>query len=172
MTLYGIKYWLILYEAAVKPHIYLLVLCWITNINSASHLSDSGIGLESGLFVATLAPGSPAARDCTLTVGDRVLAVSMLTRIITSNYSHLKPRENYRALALAFSALCCLQACSVLKSMNTDTHHVLSQYSAWIVWMSLMIKINMHYENCENAISSKCPKELVNFGSLECKVLH
>lgn len=42
-----------------------------------SHLSDSGIGLESGVFVATLAPGSPAARDCALAVGDRLLAVSM-----------------------------------------------------------------------------------------------
>lgn len=40
-------------------------------------LSDSGIGLESGVFVAILAPGSPAARDCTLAVGDRLLAVSM-----------------------------------------------------------------------------------------------
>lgn len=41
-----------------------------------SPLSDSGIGLESGVFVATLAPGSPAARDCALAVGDRLLAVS------------------------------------------------------------------------------------------------
>lgn len=45
-----------------------------------SHLSDSGIGLESGVFVATLAPGSPAARDCALAVGDRLLAVSMLPK--------------------------------------------------------------------------------------------
>ncbi|XP_040885072.1 disks large homolog 5-like isoform X7 [Toxotes jaculatrix] len=37
---------------------------------------DCGIGLESGVFVATLAPGSPAARDCALTVGDRLLAIN------------------------------------------------------------------------------------------------
>lgn len=45
-----------------------------------SYLSDSGIGLESGVFVATLAPGSPAARDSALAVGDRLLAVSMLAK--------------------------------------------------------------------------------------------
>uniref|UniRef100_A0A3Q1JS09 Discs, large homolog 5b (Drosophila), tandem duplicate 1 n=1 Tax=Anabas testudineus TaxID=64144 RepID=A0A3Q1JS09_ANATE len=44
-------------------------------INLAGH-KESGIGLESGVFVATLAPGSPAARDCTLTVGDRLLAIN------------------------------------------------------------------------------------------------
>ncbi|XP_037610928.1 disks large homolog 5-like isoform X2 [Sebastes umbrosus] len=44
-------------------------------INLAGH-KDSGIGLESGVFVATLAPGSPAARDCSLTVGDRLLAIN------------------------------------------------------------------------------------------------
>lgn len=46
-----------------------------------SLLSDSGIGLESGVFVASLAPGSPAVRDCTLAVGDRLLAVSILPKI-------------------------------------------------------------------------------------------
>nr|XP_033467527.1 disks large homolog 5-like isoform X1 [Epinephelus lanceolatus] len=44
-------------------------------INLAGH-KDSGIGLESGVFVATVAPGSPAARDCALTVGDRLLAIN------------------------------------------------------------------------------------------------
>ncbi|KAM4525004.1 disks large homolog 5-like isoform 2-T2 [Odontesthes bonariensis] len=44
-------------------------------INLAGH-KDSGIGLESGVFVATLAPGSPAARDCNLTIGDRLLAIN------------------------------------------------------------------------------------------------
>uniref|UniRef100_UPI0037E9C252 disks large homolog 5-like isoform X2 n=1 Tax=Semicossyphus pulcher TaxID=241346 RepID=UPI0037E9C252 len=44
-------------------------------INLAGH-KDSGIGLESGVFVATLAPGSPAARDCALAVGDRLLAIN------------------------------------------------------------------------------------------------
>lgn len=42
-------------------------------------LIDSGLGLESGVFVATLAAGSPAAKDCNLTIGDRLLAVSMIT---------------------------------------------------------------------------------------------
>lgn len=45
-----------------------------------SCLSDSGIGLEGGVFVAALAPGSPAARDSALAVGDRLLAVSMLAK--------------------------------------------------------------------------------------------
>lgn len=49
-----------------------------------SYLSDSGIGLESGVFVAMLAPGSPAARDCSLTIGDRLLAVSMLSKNLLS----------------------------------------------------------------------------------------
>ncbi|XP_029383727.1 disks large homolog 5-like isoform X1 [Echeneis naucrates] len=44
-------------------------------INLAGN-KDSGIGLENGVFVATLAPGSPAARDCTLTIGDRLLAIN------------------------------------------------------------------------------------------------
>ncbi|XP_031170939.1 disks large homolog 5-like isoform X2 [Sander lucioperca] len=44
-------------------------------INLAGH-KDSGIGLESGVFVAMLAPGSPAARDCSLTIGDRLLAIN------------------------------------------------------------------------------------------------
>uniref|UniRef100_A0A674PCF6 Discs large MAGUK scaffold protein 5 n=1 Tax=Takifugu rubripes TaxID=31033 RepID=A0A674PCF6_TAKRU len=37
---------------------------------------DSGIGIESGVFVASLAPGSPAARECSLAVGDRLLAIN------------------------------------------------------------------------------------------------
>ncbi|KAM6898035.1 disks large homolog 5-like [Lycodopsis pacificus] len=44
-------------------------------MNLAGH-KDSGIGLESGVFVATLTAGSPAARDCALTVGDRLLAIN------------------------------------------------------------------------------------------------
>ncbi|KAK0145509.1 Disks large 5 [Merluccius polli] len=37
---------------------------------------DSGIGLESGVFVAGVAPGSPAAKDGSLTPGDRLLAIN------------------------------------------------------------------------------------------------
>uniref|UniRef100_A0AAX7U8I6 Discs, large homolog 5b (Drosophila), tandem duplicate 1 n=1 Tax=Astatotilapia calliptera TaxID=8154 RepID=A0AAX7U8I6_ASTCA len=44
-------------------------------INLAGH-KDSGLGLESGVFVATLAAGSPAAKDCNLTIGDRLLAIN------------------------------------------------------------------------------------------------
>ncbi|XP_029954497.1 disks large homolog 5-like isoform X3 [Salarias fasciatus] len=44
-------------------------------INLAGH-KDSGIGLESGVFVASLAAGSPAARECNLTIGDRLLAIN------------------------------------------------------------------------------------------------
>ncbi|XP_061666064.1 disks large homolog 5-like [Syngnathoides biaculeatus] len=44
-------------------------------INLAGH-KDCGICLESGVFVASLAPGSPAARDNALTVGDRLLAIN------------------------------------------------------------------------------------------------
>lgn len=39
--------------------------------------SDSGIGLESGVFVTALVQGSPAAREGSLTVGDRLIAVSL-----------------------------------------------------------------------------------------------
>ncbi|XP_047233002.1 disks large homolog 5-like isoform X4 [Girardinichthys multiradiatus] len=44
-------------------------------INLAGH-KDCGIGLESGVFVATLAARSPASRDCNLAVGDRLLAIN------------------------------------------------------------------------------------------------
>ncbi|XP_067433166.1 disks large homolog 5-like isoform X2 [Thunnus thynnus] len=47
-------------------------------INLAGH-QDCGIGLESGVFVATLAPGSPAVRDGALTIGDRLLAINGIT---------------------------------------------------------------------------------------------
>ncbi|XP_062330891.1 disks large homolog 5-like isoform X4 [Osmerus eperlanus] len=49
----------------------------ITNVqlNLTGH-KDSGIGLESGVFVAGVASGSPAAKDGSLTVGDRVIAIN------------------------------------------------------------------------------------------------
>lgn len=53
----------------------------VSSILFLSSFSDSGIGIESGVFVASLAPGSPAARECSLAVGDRLLAVSMPTKI-------------------------------------------------------------------------------------------
>uniref|UniRef100_A0A8C6UIL0 Discs, large homolog 5a (Drosophila) n=1 Tax=Neogobius melanostomus TaxID=47308 RepID=A0A8C6UIL0_9GOBI len=45
------------------------------HINLAGH-KDSGIGLESGVFVTAVVQGSPAAREGSLTVGDRVIAIN------------------------------------------------------------------------------------------------
>ncbi|XP_013860552.1 disks large homolog 5a isoform X3 [Austrofundulus limnaeus] len=45
------------------------------HINLMGH-KDSGIGLESGVFVTTVVQGSPAAREGSLTVGDRLIAIN------------------------------------------------------------------------------------------------
>uniref|UniRef100_A0A4W5MXD8 Discs, large homolog 5a (Drosophila) n=1 Tax=Hucho hucho TaxID=62062 RepID=A0A4W5MXD8_9TELE len=45
------------------------------HINLIGH-KDSGIGLESGVFVTALVQGSPASREGSLTVGDRLLAIN------------------------------------------------------------------------------------------------
>ncbi|XP_048843263.1 disks large homolog 5a isoform X4 [Brienomyrus brachyistius] len=45
------------------------------HLNLAGH-KDSGISLESGVFVTAVVPGSPAARDGALTVGDRLIAIN------------------------------------------------------------------------------------------------
>ncbi|XP_034754388.1 disks large homolog 5a isoform X8 [Etheostoma cragini] len=45
------------------------------HINLVGH-QDSGIGLESGVFVTALVQGSPAAREGSLTVGDRLIAIN------------------------------------------------------------------------------------------------
>ncbi|XP_041866220.1 disks large homolog 5a isoform X3 [Melanotaenia boesemani] len=45
------------------------------HINFMGH-KDSGIGLESGVFVTAIVQGSPAARDGSLTVGDRLIAIN------------------------------------------------------------------------------------------------
>ncbi|XP_037321139.2 disks large homolog 5a isoform X3 [Pungitius pungitius] len=45
------------------------------HINLVGH-KDSGIGLESGVFVTALVQGSPAAREGSLTVGDRLMAIN------------------------------------------------------------------------------------------------
>uniref|UniRef100_A0A4W6D9G5 Discs, large homolog 5a (Drosophila) n=1 Tax=Lates calcarifer TaxID=8187 RepID=A0A4W6D9G5_LATCA len=45
------------------------------HINLVGH-KDSGIGLESGVFVTTIVQGSPAAREGSLTVGDRLIAIN------------------------------------------------------------------------------------------------
>ncbi|KAM6916715.1 disks large homolog 5a isoform 2-T2 [Xenentodon cancila] len=45
------------------------------HINLVGH-KDSGIGLENGVFVAAIVQGSPAAREGSLTVGDRLIAIN------------------------------------------------------------------------------------------------
>uniref|UniRef100_A0A3B3ZBA3 Uncharacterized protein n=1 Tax=Periophthalmus magnuspinnatus TaxID=409849 RepID=A0A3B3ZBA3_9GOBI len=45
------------------------------HINLTGH-KDSGIGLESGVFVTAVVQGSPAAREGSLTVGDRLIAIN------------------------------------------------------------------------------------------------
>ncbi|ETE60604.1 Disks large-like 5, partial [Ophiophagus hannah] len=45
------------------------------HINLSGH-KDSGIGLENGIFVATIMSGSPAAKEGSLTVGDRIIAIN------------------------------------------------------------------------------------------------
>ncbi|XP_053163468.1 disks large homolog 5 isoform X3 [Hemicordylus capensis] len=45
------------------------------HINLSGH-KDSGICLENGVFVATVVPGSPAAKEGSLAVGDRIIAIN------------------------------------------------------------------------------------------------
>ncbi|KAM3862537.1 disks large homolog 5a [Diretmus argenteus] len=45
------------------------------HINLMGH-KDSGIGLESGVFVTAIVQGSPAAREGSLTIGDRLIAIN------------------------------------------------------------------------------------------------
>ncbi|XP_073209326.1 disks large homolog 5 isoform X4 [Lepidochelys kempii] len=45
------------------------------HINLAGH-KDSGISLENGVFAAAVVPGSPAAKDGSLAVGDRIIAIN------------------------------------------------------------------------------------------------
>lgn len=42
-------------------------------------LADSGISLENGVYAAAVLPGSPAAKEGSLAVGDRIVAVSLKT---------------------------------------------------------------------------------------------
>uniref|UniRef100_A0A673IGZ9 Disks large homolog 5-like n=1 Tax=Sinocyclocheilus rhinocerous TaxID=307959 RepID=A0A673IGZ9_9TELE len=45
------------------------------HINLIGH-KDPGINLEGGVYVAAIAPGSPAAREGSLTIGDRLIAIN------------------------------------------------------------------------------------------------
>uniref|UniRef100_A0A8C4UR13 Discs large MAGUK scaffold protein 5 n=1 Tax=Falco tinnunculus TaxID=100819 RepID=A0A8C4UR13_FALTI len=48
------------------------------HINVSGH-KDSGVSLENGVFVAAVVPGSPAAKEGSLTVGDRIIAINGIT---------------------------------------------------------------------------------------------
>ncbi|NWJ00007.1 DLG5 protein, partial [Crypturellus undulatus] len=43
---------------------------------NVSGQKDSGVSLENGVFVAAVVPGSPAAKEGSLTVGDRIIAIN------------------------------------------------------------------------------------------------
>ncbi|NXA49572.1 DLG5 protein, partial [Nothocercus julius] len=43
---------------------------------NVSGQKDSGVSLENGIFVAAVVPGSPAAKEGSLTVGDRIIAIN------------------------------------------------------------------------------------------------
>uniref|UniRef100_A0A8C3E4R7 Discs large MAGUK scaffold protein 5 n=1 Tax=Corvus moneduloides TaxID=1196302 RepID=A0A8C3E4R7_CORMO len=45
------------------------------HINVSGH-KDSGVSLENGVFVAAVVPGSPAAKEGSLTAGDRIIAIN------------------------------------------------------------------------------------------------
>ncbi|NWH88600.1 DLG5 protein, partial [Aegithalos caudatus] len=45
------------------------------HINVSGH-KDSGVSLENGVFVAAVVPGSPAAKEGSLAVGDRIIAIN------------------------------------------------------------------------------------------------
>ena len=46
-----------------------------------SIFSDLGIHLDNGLFISRINPGSYAAKEGLLTVGDRIVTVSLLFKI-------------------------------------------------------------------------------------------
>lgn len=57
--------------------------------------SDSGIGLEGGVYVTAIAAGSPAAREGSLNIGDRLIAVSLQwPALFDQNYSYLLNNGN------------------------------------------------------------------------------
>lgn len=63
--------------------------------------ADSGIGLENGVFITAIVQGSPAAREGSLTVGDRLIAVSLssvLGMFLSSFHPHLPLCSSLRVL--------------------------------------------------------------------------
>lgn len=51
---------------------------------------DHGITLETGIYINKITPGSLAAKDGNLDVGDRVLSVSKYLNCIQTNYKLIK----------------------------------------------------------------------------------
>lgn len=49
---------------------------------------DHGLCLESGVYISHIAPGSQAAKDGSLAVGDRILTVSNQTIGFVPKYSN------------------------------------------------------------------------------------
>uniref|UniRef100_A0A4W5RDW6 Discs, large homolog 5a (Drosophila) n=1 Tax=Hucho hucho TaxID=62062 RepID=A0A4W5RDW6_9TELE len=72
------------------------------HINLIGH-KDSGIGLESGVFVTALVQGSPAAREGSLTVGDRLIAINGIAldnKSVTECETLLRNCRDYLSLSL------------------------------------------------------------------------
>ncbi|KAG9341013.1 hypothetical protein JZ751_019766, partial [Albula glossodonta] len=66
-----------------------------------------GFSLESGIFVAAVTQGSPAAQEGSLTVGDRLIAIN---GIVLDN----KPLADCEALLRNCSASLCLSIMKVI----------------------------------------------------------
>lgn len=49
--------------------------------------ADSGISLENGVYAAAVVPGSPAAKEGSLAVGDRIVAVSLRARAVCPTWT-------------------------------------------------------------------------------------
>ncbi|RVE59716.1 hypothetical protein OJAV_G00191190 [Oryzias javanicus] len=98
-------------------------------INLDGH-KDSGISLESGVFVASVAAGSPASRDCNLTVGDRLLAINGMEIDEKSLSECQSLLRSCSTLSLSLMKIlpqnCCGQNCfesSALRLQPYDSHN-------------------------------------------------
>uniref|UniRef100_A0A4W6ERK5 Discs large MAGUK scaffold protein 5 n=1 Tax=Lates calcarifer TaxID=8187 RepID=A0A4W6ERK5_LATCA len=109
---------------------------------------DSGISLESGVFIATLAPGSPAARDCALNVGDRLLAINGIA-LDNKSLSECESLLRNCRDSLSISLMKFLpQSCSgqsLFESLKDSEK------------MSRLQSCEVHTRNCRNS-KHNCPK--------------
>lgn len=46
---------------------------------------EHGLSLETGIYICKISPGSAAAKEGNLAVGDRVLSVSLMLNVILLN---------------------------------------------------------------------------------------